>query len=190
MENWYTLYTKPNVENRVAAFLDEHEIETYVPKIWDPRKSTKEKLVPFFPCYLFMRIDLDRTASSQWQWTPGLRHIVAFDGDPVPVSDQVIDLIRRKLDELNRDSGRPQQKFKPGEVVRITHGPFAELLALFDGPTTPAERVTVLLDFLGRFSRVRLNITDLEKVSERTEIAPPKRPRRTRGRGRWINYSP
>jgi transcriptional antiterminator RfaH len=190
MENWYTLYTKPNVENRVAAFLDQHEIVTYVPETWDHRKSTRGKLVPFFPCYLFMRVDMDRTASSQWQWIPGLRHIVAFDGDPVPVSDQIIDLIRRKLDELNQAAKRPQQKFKPGEVVRITHGPFAELLALFDGPTTPAERVTVLLDFLGHFSRVRLDVADLEKVSGGIAIAPPKRPRRTRGRGRRIHYSP
>jgi transcriptional antiterminator RfaH len=189
MEHWYTLYTKPNVERRVAVALAEQDIETYVPEIWDPRKSTRGKLVPFFPCYLFMWVDLDMTASSQWQWTPGLRHIVAFDGVPVPVSDQVIDLIRRKLDELNHASVRPQQKFKPGEVVRITHGPFADLIALFDGPSTPAERVTVLLDFLGRFSRVRLSATDLEKAPTGVDVVPPKRPRRTRGRGRRISYS-
>jgi transcriptional antiterminator RfaH len=190
MEQWYTLYTKPNVEYRVATALNEQEIETYLPEIWDSGKTTQEKLVPFFPCYLFMRVDLGRLASSQWQWTPGLRHIVAFDGVPVPVSDEAIAIIRQKLDEANHDAGRPQQTFKPGEVVRITHGPFAELLALFDGPRTPAERVTVLLDFLGHFSRVQLSVTDLERAPPGIEIAPVKRPRRTRGRGRRINPSP
>jgi hypothetical protein len=75
-------------------------------------------------------------------------------------------------------------------VVRITNGPFADMLALFEGPTKPVERVVVLLNFLGQASRVRLNATDLEVVTSSVEVKPPKRPRRTRGRGRPIRTPP
>jgi transcription antitermination factor NusG len=189
MESWYTLYTKPNAEHKVAVTLDERGIETFVPEIFNPKKSYNGRPAPFFPCYLFMHVDLGELNSSQWQWTPGLRNIVAFDGMPVPVSEQAIDLIRQTLAELNNGEEQPLQKFSPGDIVRIKNGPFADLLALFEGQTTAAERVTVLLNFLGSFSRVRLGVDNLEKAPAGVQIDPPERMRRTRGRGRRINYS-
>jgi transcriptional antiterminator RfaH len=190
MESWYTLYTKPNAERKVAVTLDERGIETYVPEISNPKKSSNGRTTPFFPCYLFMYVDLNELTSSQWQWTPGLRNIVAFDGTPVPVSEQAIDLIRKTLAELNSGEEKPLQKFSPGDIVRIKNGPFADLLALFEGQTTAAERVTVLLNFLGSFSRVKLDVNNLEKAPAGVELSPPARIRRTRGRGRRINYLP
>jgi transcription antitermination factor NusG len=115
---------------------------------------------------------------------------VAFDGRPVPVSEQAIDLIRETLAEFNKSADKPLQKFSPGDIVRIKNGPFADLLALFEGQTTAAERVTVLLNFLGSFSRVRLGVQDLEKAPEGVQLDPPERMRRTRGRGRRINHAP
>jgi transcriptional antiterminator RfaH len=189
MESWYTLYTKPNAERKVAVTLDERGIETFVPEFRDSQKSSNGKLTPFFPCYLFMFADLSELTASEWQWTPGLRNIVTFDGTPTPVSEQVIDLIRQTLADLNAGAGKPLQKFSPGDVVRIKNGPFADILALFEGQTTAAQRVTVLLNFLGRFNRVRLDINDLEKAPAGAEIEPAQeRGRRTRGRGRRINY--
>jgi transcriptional antiterminator RfaH len=186
MEEWYTLYTRPRMEHRVAVTLDDQGIKTYLPKIKDHKEPSKGKLLPLFPCYLFMWVDLERTVAAQWQWAPGLRCIVAFDGEALPVSEQGIELIRRNIDEFNSSLAWHQSKFKPGDVVRVTTGPFAELLALFEGPTTPAKRVTVLLSFLGNLNRVRLNANYLEKAPPGMEVTLPKRPRQTRGNGRRI----
>ncbi len=134
-----------------------------------------------------MKADLDTIAPSQWRWTPGLRYMVAFDNVPVPVNDEVIDIIQYKINELNMQAGQPKPKFVPGDVVRVTDGPFADLMAVFDGPKTPAERVTVFLNFLGRLTRVQLNTALLEKAPTGSEIVSAKRPRRTRGRGRYID---
>ena len=70
----------------------------------------------------------------------------------------------------------------------ITNGPFRDMLAIFDRPTSSYEWVQVLLHILGQASRVRLAVTDLERASVKAEMpAPPiKRPRRSRGRGRHI----
>jgi hypothetical protein len=75
--------------------------------------------------------------------------------------------------------------FKPGDTVRIIDGPFKDMLAIFDEASTPARRVQVLLNFLGA-SRVQVDLKNLEKASANPEMPVPKRPRRTRGRGRLI----
>jgi transcriptional antiterminator RfaH len=120
------------------------------------------------------------------QWTPGLRRVVAFGDRPVPLPDEVIDLIRRKLEGLNAGGGWPVHTFQPGETVRITDGPLQGLLAIFEGPSKPSERVRVLLTFLGQAKHVNLPAADLEKAPPETGAPAPKRPRRTRGRGRRI----
>ena len=123
---------------------------------------------------------------SQLQWTPGLRRIVAFEGQPVPVPDEAVDLIRRKLNGSNAAGGWPAHTFHPGEMVRITDGPLQGLLATFEGPSTPADRVRVLLAFLGHASRAHVAVSDLEKAPIEAQVQAVKRPRRTRGRGRRI----
>jgi transcription elongation factor/antiterminator RfaH len=186
MEQWYTLYTKPNAEYQVAASLQKREIQTYLPEIELPKDRRGRDRKPFFPCYLFIKADLRVVGLSRVRWTPGLRRIVAFDDWPVPLPDEVISLIQRKLGELNAAGGRPAHVFRPGDTVRITDGPLQSMLAIFEGPTTPAERVRVLLTFLGHARRASVPVTDLEQAPSETEVSVPKRPRRTRGRGRRI----
>jgi transcriptional antiterminator RfaH len=185
MRQWYTLHTKPNAEYQVAATLHKRGIETYLAEIESPNRKGREKK-PFFPCYLFVRVDLEVTGLSQVQWTPGLRRIVAFDDRPVPLSDEVINLIQRRLEGVNAGGEPPIHPFHAGETVRITDGPLAGMQAIFEGPSTPSERVQVLLTFLGQASRAYVAVTDLEKDTTETQAVAPKRLRRTRGRGRRI----
>lgn len=191
MNAWYTLYTKANAEYLVAALLQQQNLELYLPEIQTPAVSSAQKpqRKPLFPCYLFVNIDLSTTEPSSLQWIPGTRRLVAFDDQPVPVPNSVIELIRFNLEHINVSGGTPTHSFKSGEVVRITGGPFEGMLAVFDGPTTPAERVHVLLTVLGRASRTQLAVSNLEKASADNAVFPllSKQPRRTRGKGRFIN---
>jgi transcriptional antiterminator RfaH len=187
MEQWYTLYTKPNAEYQVAATLQRRGIQIYLPEIETPKAKNGHTRKPFFPCYLFSRIDLKRVGFSQLQWTPGLRRIIAFGGQPVPLPDEAIHFLRSKLDELEIENGMPIA-FKPGDSVRIIDGPFRDMLAIFAGPTTPSKRVQVLLNILGRASRIHIKAANLEKTTN-NEMAPDMRPRRTRGKGRRIKQN-
>jgi transcriptional antiterminator RfaH len=188
MEEWYTLYTKPNSEYQVANTLERLGIHTYLPEIGSPKTQRKSGRQPFFPCYLFTKVDLTRVSLSRVRCTPGLRRVIAFDEHPVPLPDEVIELIRRKLDIMNAAGGCPGDTFQPGETVRITGGPLQGLLAVFEGPSTPAERVQVLLSFLGHASRAHVCVSDLQKTSAEAQAPAPKRPRGSRGRGRPIRH--
>ena len=188
MKQWYALYTKPQAEQQVAALFRQRDLETFLPEI----EATKGKgRKPFFPRYLFLKVDFEVTGLSQIQWTPGLVRVLAFGGHPLPVQDEIIDLIRRKLDEVEAKGGWPAHNFEPGDAVRITEGPFRDMVAIFDGPATPSQRVQVLLNILGA-SRVEVDVAILKKVSseEAQPPAPQKRPRPTPGRGRRIKKAP
>lgn len=186
MKQWYTLYTKPNAEYQVAAVLQQRDIEIFLPEIETQPASRLSNRKPFFPCYLFMNIDFETVGISLVQWTPGLRRIVTLGGQPVPLPCKIIQLIRRKLEEIRAQGGPPPHSFNQGDLVYITDGPFQNMLAVFDGPTTPAKRVQVLLDILGHAGRVHVDAADLKKAPAEVEPLPPRRQRRTRGRGRPI----
>lgn len=188
MEQWYTLYTKPNAEYQVAASLQKREIQTYLPEIEIAKGRRGRDRKPFFPCYLFIKANLRVVGLSRVRWTPGLRRIVAFDDWPVPLPDEVINLIRRRLSEINTAGGQPVHTFQPGDAVQITDGPLQGILAIFEGPTTPAERVRVLLTILGHANRAWVPVTDLKKAPPEAKAPVPEKPRRTRGRGRRIKW--
>jgi transcription elongation factor/antiterminator RfaH len=184
MEAWYTLHSKPNAEYQVATTLMQHGIETYLPEIEVAKKQGRRHKKPFFPCYLFCLIDLKTVDLGNVRWVPGLRRIVTFDDQPIPVPDEVIDLVRYKLGEIETRGGFPNHSFKRGQMVRITQGAFQGMVAIFDEPTSPSERVQVLLDILGGTNRVQVKVADLETASAQAGSPTPKRPRRMRGRGR------
>jgi transcriptional antiterminator RfaH len=187
MEKWYTLYTKPNAEHQVVKALTQRQIHTYLPEIELPK--TRKGRKPFFPCYLFARVDLSQVGISSLQWTPGLRRVVGFGDQPTPLPDEVIKLIQDGLNEIEAAGGWTVHNFKPGDTVLITSGPFQDMLAIFAGPTTAARRVQVLLNILGHASRVQVEVDDLAKASVKEEVPPLKRPRGTRGHGRKIKYN-
>jgi transcriptional antiterminator RfaH len=186
MEQWYTLYTKPGAEYQVVKTLAQRQIHTYLPEI----KLLKTQVhKPFFPCYLFARVDLRLIGVSVLQWTPGLRRVVAFGDQPTPLPDKVVGLIQHKLSELEAAGDWSAHAFKPGDTVLITSGPFQDMLAIFAGPTTPTRRVQVLLNILGHASRVQVEVSDLAKAPMEAEVPIQKRSRGTRGQGRKIKVN-
>ncbi len=187
MEKWYVLRTKPNSEYRVVTALQQHQIETYLPEIKSPKAYRQRKKASFFPCYLFARVDFSVMPFSKMQWLPGMCRFITFGGEkPVPIPDQVIELIQSKLDEIELTGDQPVHSFKPGDPVEIIDGPFKGIQAIFYGSTTSAERVQVLLEMLGSASRVQVPVDNLKSASPGPEAPVAKRPRRTRGRGRCI----
>lgn len=189
MRYWYTLYTKPNSEYRVEAALRERGIETYLPEIRFNNNQKKEVKKPFFPCYLFIKVNLETVGYSKWQWLPGLRNIVESGGLPIALSETTIDQIREKINKIRLYGNQLPKSFKPGENVRITEGPLRNMIAVFDGPTTPSQRVQVLLTILGSVKKVKIDPRNLEKPPASTQVPNPKKQRRTRGRGRYIKGS-
>lgn len=165
--------------------LERREIETFLPEMpVDPRAATCRP-APFFPGYLFVNIDIGCTAAANWL-VPGATYLVGYGEEPAPIPDDVIRLIARHVDWLDAQRGR-RGRFQPGDPVRITEGPFRDMLAIFDDDCEPRQRVHILLNAICGTLRLRLPVTSLEKVGLEQLLSLPRPPRRTRGRGRPIH---
>jgi len=161
MEHWYTLYTKPHKEQQVSSFLESKGLETYLPTV-KIRKNGNYKVVPFFSCYLFVRVGSSNGLPSL-RWTPGLRRIVSFGDQPTLVDEHVISFIKQHLADM-QESGCTAYRFNPGDRVAITSGPLRDFEAVFDQSLSSRDRAKILVDFVGRRTRCEVEIDCLEKV--------------------------
>ena len=163
MEHWYALYTKPKMEYQVSTLLGKKGIYTYLPlmDVPDTKRQTWVKQ-PFFPCYLFALADLDVVGQGTLAWTPGLRRVVSFGGEPAVVGDEVITVLQKRLAE-KRGRRLVDERFRHGEPVVITTEPFQGLEAVFDETLSASGRVRVLVNFLGRQMACEVEIDTLAK---------------------------
>ncbi len=96
---WYAVYTMVRHEKKVNDSLAEKNIETFLPlrevlSKWKDRK--KRVRIPLFPGYLFINIPLQ----DRWNVlnTSGVVKILGVNGNPVPVSLEQIEAVRRVLE--------------------------------------------------------------------------------------------
>ncbi|MFQ5859547.1 MAG: transcription termination/antitermination protein NusG [Anaerolineae bacterium] len=161
MEAWYALFTKPRCEQQVGEILSAKGIETYVPIIQVRRRGRNVER-PFFPRYMFIRVDFDQVGLSEVRWTPGLTDIVSFGGGPTRVPQAIIRRLKKRLHELN--SGGTYSPFKHGDKVRIKSGPLRDFEAVFDAHLSSADRVRVLVNVLGNLTRTEIDVDAIEQL--------------------------
>jgi transcription antitermination factor NusG len=124
LDRWFALVVKPRHEFRVFAGLYSlGDVEGFLPTYQDKRIwSDRVKLldVPLFTGYVFARFDPEVYRVPVLR-LGGVRSIVEFHGDPVPIPDAEIKSIRVLV-----ASGFPMRQwpFLPvGQRVRVEHGP-------------------------------------------------------------------
>lgn len=150
MLNWYVLQSKSQKENLLWEQLQIRKIEVFFPRI--PVKTVNpraRKLIPYFPGYMFVRIDLEESGISMLNWMPGAKGIVNFGNQFTAVPADLIATIRKKIDLINADHQVKIHDLEPGDKVTVKSGVFAGYDAIFDAGLSGSERVRVLLRFLG-----------------------------------------
>jgi transcriptional antiterminator RfaH len=183
MEAWYALHTKPHSEATACQALAVRNFNAYLPLL-PPRKDRMAQ--PLFPTYMFVRCDLEAIGISSLEWIPGLRRILTLGGRPAIVPDEAIELIRAKMSQIEAQGGLPRHGFQPGDEVVIDKGPLSGMRGIFEGPVGPAERVRILIRFLGQANRAEVPVEALRAVEGKDPAAAHRRG--TRGRGRQVNY--
>ena len=154
---WYVLKTKPHVEKQVASVLDARRIIAFLPLL-----NRQRRFEPLFPGYLFLKIDCETDEYLRCRSAPGVSYILNADGVPVPVTDGLIEEIRRRVDREN--TLPPVDRFAPGDRVIVKAGPFRDIEAIFDRGLSPQGRCLVLLQILGRLTRVQVSAEQLDRV--------------------------
>ncbi|MGD0027039.1 MAG: transcription termination/antitermination NusG family protein [Xanthobacteraceae bacterium] len=160
-KRWYVVQTRPHAESKAVWHLNRQGFETYLPRYRRRQRHARriENVAsPLFPRYLFVAVDM---ATQRWRSihsTIGVTRLVCDGNTPAPVACQIVgDLKGREDKEGFVQLGR-KPRFAPGTPVRILDGVFTDCLGLFEDMTGD-ERVTVLLELLGR--KVRVVLDDL-----------------------------
>jgi transcriptional antiterminator RfaH len=109
---------------------------------------------------LFVWIEMQWHAA---RWAPGVVRLVMNGVGPAAVPDGIISDLRARETGGLIDLPKPP-KFRTGDRVRVTQGPFAGHVGLYAG-MKPRERVEVLLRILGGSQRVTLAADAVEQAS-------------------------
>ncbi len=164
--SWYLVYTKPKQERLSQENLQRQSYETYLPLIRE-RKRRQGKITqvvePMFSRYLFIRLN---TVTDNWgpiRSTLGVTGIVRFGAQPTAIPENLIQSIRAKDDEEGIHSATVQQ-LNEGDKVRIAEGPMYGYEGIFVNKNNQ-ERVTILLNIIGKPTKVDLCEAQLERIS-------------------------
>jgi transcriptional antiterminator RfaH len=121
-EKWYALYTRPRAEKQVYQRLTEMGIETYLPlqktyRIWSDRKKLVEK--PLLTSYIFVKTI--RHNFPKVYKTNGVVKFVSFEGQPVSIPQNQIDILRLLIDS-DAEIQVTSERFDPGDKVEVISG--------------------------------------------------------------------
>lgn len=146
---WYALRSKPRMEDMVWQQLVAKELETFYPRLRvHPVNPRSKKIKPYFPGYLFVKVDLEETGISFLKWMPHTLGLVSFGGEPAQVPDNLIFALKKRVQEINDAGGEVFDGLQSGDTVYIHSGPFKGYEAIFDSRVPGKERVRVLLQLL------------------------------------------
>lgn len=144
--------------------LRRQHFQTFLPMHEETRRKAGRFIStvrPLFTGYMFVAFDTSKGGWRAINSTYGITRLVSFGEDPQPVP---LDLISRLMLRCD-DGGKllPPRILQPGDVVRLTSGPFAEFVATVE-KISPDQRVWVLLDLMGRTTRVAVHPDALQVV--------------------------
>lgn len=173
-------------ERLAASALERSGFTLFFPRVKKPRKSEGYYETPLFPGYLFVAQENESDGLPAIHQIAGLMGWVEFDGYVPSIPNGTIENLRDRLVEIS-DSGGYWNRYQPGERVRVIAGKMESLAEVLEEPTSPHSRVRVLLSFMGRLVSTGVAWSDIEPLSDESiPLQSGRRPRRTRGRGRWI----
>ena len=160
--DWYVVYTKPHKEEQVRFHLAVKGLESFFPRLQRPGIAPQRAIMALFPNYLFVRLSLS-FEGHHVVWSPGVKRIVSFGDQPVPLDDSIVQFLKSCADE--KGIIRAHSRLQAGQQVEITGGPFDGFSAIIEQPPNANGRVRVLLKLLSRPVRVKLDVASIRDQS-------------------------
>ena len=174
MLRWYVVRARVGYESKVVLALQNmielHGFQDKFARILVPteevveirggeKRKSKRK---FFPGYVLVQMILD---DDTWYRVKEATGVLGFIGGatPTPFSDKEAEAILARVQE-GADKPRPKTLFEPGEVVRVTEGPFADFNGVVEEVNYDKNRLRVAVTIFGRSTPVELEFSQVEKA--------------------------
>jgi transcriptional antiterminator NusG len=173
---WYVVHAYSNFEHKVKESLVERvrraglqdkfgEILVPTEEVVEMREGQRRKSErKFFPGYVLVQMEMD---DETWHLVKEVPKVLGFIGGssdrPAPISDKEAQAILNRVQE-GVDKPRPKVLFEPGEVVRVTDGPFNDFSGVVENVNYEKSKVRVAVQILGRSTPVELDFSQVEKA--------------------------
>ncbi|MDW3094101.1 MAG: transcription termination/antitermination protein NusG [Gammaproteobacteria bacterium] len=172
---WYVVHAYSGFENQVKRYLHERierlemqdkfgEILVPMEEVVEMREGQKKRSErKFFPGYVLVQMDMD---DDSWHLVKDVPKVLGFIGGttdkPAPIPDREADAILQRIQD-GVDKPRPKVLFEPGEVVRVTDGPFNDFNGIVEEVNYEKNRMLVAVQIFGRSTPVELEFGQVEK---------------------------
>ncbi|KRO95885.1 MAG: antitermination protein NusG [SAR92 bacterium BACL26 MAG-121220-bin70] len=173
---WYVVHAYSGYEKKVAiAIRDRVEMYNLQDKFGDVLVPTEEVVEmkggqkrtserKFFPGYVLVQMELDDDSWHLVKETPRVMGFIGGKADkPAPITDKEADLILQRIQESD-EAPRPKTLFEPGEMVRVTAGPFNDFNGNVEEVNYEKSKLRVAVSIFGRLTPVELDFTQVEKA--------------------------
>ena len=172
---WYVVQAYSGFEKRVQQSMqtriDRSDLKDQFGQVLVPtedvvelkngQKRTSER--KFFPGYVLVQMAMSEAA---WHLVKSVPRVSGFVGgtssQPVPISDREAQAILQQVVE-GAEHPRPKYTFAPGEVVRVTDGPFQEFNGTVEDVNFEKSKLRVAVTIFGRSTPVELSFSQVEK---------------------------
>lgn len=174
-KSWYVVHAYSGFEAKVKTSLEEHIQlanlqdkfgEIMIPteevvEIKDGAKRRSER--KFFPGYVLVEMEM---TDETWHMVKDVPKVMGFIGGtkdkPAPISEKEAQAIIGAVKE-GVEKPKPKVLYQPGEVVRVTEGPFNDFNGVVEEVDYDRNRLKVAVLIFGRSTPVELEFGQVEK---------------------------
>lgn len=174
-KRWYVVHAYSGYERKVKLALEERiglssmqdmfgEILVPTEEVLEMRGGQKRKSErKFFPGYVLLQMVLN---DDTWHLVKETPRVMGFIGGtaekPAPITQREVNEIINRLEET---VDKPSHKtvYEPGELVRVTDGPFNDFTGTVEEVNYEKSRVRVAVSIFGRSTPVELEFSQVEK---------------------------
>lgn len=178
-KRWYVLHVLAGQEGKVRENLLKRvqieEMQDYVGEVLVPTEKVSEvkqgkritQTRKLFPGYVLIQMALEGEQGlmeKPWSFIKATTGVLGFIGgkNPVPLSPDEVQKILQQIEE-KQDRVKPKVVFEPGEMVRITDGPFLSFNGLVEEVDPERGKLKVSVSIFGRTAPVELEYWQVER---------------------------
>ena len=173
---WYVVHAYSGFEKQVARSLRERvalsnlkeffgEIMVPAEEVVEMRAGQKRRSErKFFPGYVLVQMELNDDTWHLVKETPRVMGFIGGKADkPAPLSEAEANAILERV-QAGSEKATPKTIYEPGELVRVTDGPFNDFNGVVEQVNYEKSRLQVAVTIFGRSTPVELDFAQVEKA--------------------------
>lgn len=172
MKKWYVVHTMASHEFKIRDAIERTvkgtHLEEYVGEILIPTQNTfhirdgkriqREKKI--FNSYLILELELTPEVYNFINSLPGVTYFLGSGKKPQPLTEKEVN---RLLGYQDREAGDDENySFIPGDMVKITEGPFNEFEGVVEKANKETGKLIVKVTVFGRVTPVEVRFDQVE----------------------------